>query len=53
MAQPFFIVLDGIANPIPANSPVDEKIAVFIPTTSPFRFNKGPPELSGLIGASV
>ena len=42
-----------MANPIPANSPVEEKIAVLIPTTSPLRFNKGPPELPGLIGASV
>jgi hypothetical protein len=47
------MVLDGMANPIPANSPVEEKIAVFIPTTSPLRFNNGPPELPGLIGASV
>src|SRR5438128_6249472 len=47
------MVLDGIGNPIPENSPVDEKIAEFIPTTSPLIFSKGPPELPGLIGASI
>ena len=31
----FFIVFEGIANPIPADAPVVENIAVFIPITSP------------------
>jgi hypothetical protein len=46
-------VFEGIANPTPADSPVDENIAVFIPMTSPLRSRSGPPELPGLIGASV
>ena len=48
----FFIVFEGIANPIPADAPVVENIAVFIPITSPCTF-RGPPEFPGLIGASV
>ena len=47
------IIFDGTAKPIPENSPVAELIAVFIPTTCPSIFNNGPPELPGLIGASV
>jgi hypothetical protein len=47
------IMLDGIANPIPENVPVPEKIAVFIPITSPWRLSRGPPELPGFMGASV
>ena len=46
-------MLDGIANPIPENVPVPEKIAVFIPISSPCILSKGPPELPGFIGASV
>jgi hypothetical protein len=46
-------VLDGIANPTPAYTPVLENIAELIPITSPLRFNKGPPELPGFIAASV
>ena len=49
----FVIVLDEIANPIPENVSVPESIAVFIPTTCPCIFSKGPPELPGFIGASV
>ena len=36
----FFIVFEGIANPIPADAPVVENIAVFIPITSPCTFQK-------------
>jgi hypothetical protein len=40
----------GIAKPIPCAVP---RIAVFIPMTCPFRLRSGPPELPGLIEASV
>src|SRR5439155_616576 len=43
-------MLAGIANPMPW--PV-ATIAVLIPMTSPRRFTSGPPELPGLIDASV
>ena len=43
----FVIVFDGSANPTPAYTPV------FIPITCPSIFNSGPPELPGLIAASV
>ena len=49
----FVIVFDGNANPTPAYTPVAENIAVFIPITCPSIFNSGPPELPGLIAASV
>jgi hypothetical protein len=42
-----------MANPIPADAPVVENIAVFMPITSPLIFKRGPPEFPGLIGASV
>src|SRR5438046_9979502 len=45
---------DGIAKPIPIEPPPEgEKIAVFMPITSPARLNIGPPELPRLIDASV
>ena len=40
----------GMAKPMPC--PV-ATIAVLIPITSPLRFTSGPPELPGLIDASV
>src|SRR5215471_7752236 len=49
----FVIVLEGIANPIPENAFVPDNIAVFIPIISPFVSSNGPPELPGLMGASV
>ena len=49
----FFIVSEEIAKPTPENSPVFEKIAEVIPMTSPLILRSGPPELPGLIGASV
>ena len=42
---------DGKADPLEPTG-VDFK-AVLIPTTSPLRFTSGPPELPGLIAASV
>ena len=46
-------MLMGIAKPIPIEPPLWEKIAVLMPMTSPRRFKSGPPELPGLIEASV
>ena len=46
----FFIVFEGIANPIPADAPVVENIAVFIPISCAL---KRTPEFPGLMGASV
>ena len=50
----FEAALAGIAKPIPIE-PVwpGAIIAVFIPTTSPFKLNSGPPELPWFIDASV
>ena len=46
-------VFAGMAKPMPTLPPEGEKIAVFTPTTSPFRLKVGPPELPLLIGASI
>ena len=46
-------VLIGTANPTPALDRRSLMIAVFIPITSPRMFRSGPPELPGLIAASV
>ena len=43
----------GIEKPIPTLPPDGEKIAELIPTTSPSRLNKGPPEFPLFIEASV
>mmetsp|Transcript_12 Transcript_12/g.18 ORF Transcript_12/g.18 Transcript_12/m.18 type:complete len:232 (+) Transcript_12:438-1133(+) len=43
----------GTAKPIPALLPDVEMIIVLMPTTSPFKFNSGPPEFPGLIAAPV
>ena len=43
-------MLDGIAKPMPEPPAT---IAVLMPITSPCRFTSGPPELPGLIAASV
>ena len=43
--------LMGIANPKPAPGPLLTN--VLIPITSPLELTKGPPELPGLIAASV
>ena len=42
----------GIANPIPELDPDLLAICAFIPITSPFELNNGPPEFPGLIEAS-
>ena len=46
-------VLTGMANPMPALPPLGEKMAVLTPTSCPSELSNGPPELPGLIAASV
>src|SRR3954468_21435870 len=48
-----FARLIGMANPSPIDPPLGEKIELFTPITSPAAFTSGPPELPGLIDASV
>jgi hypothetical protein len=43
----------GMAKPMPVLVPVGEKIAVLTPITRPAESSRGPPELPGLIEASV
>ncbi len=49
----FLMTSTGMANPIPALAPLGLKIAVFIPMRRPRESRSGPPELPGLIEASV
>ena len=42
----------ALANPMPAEAPVVEKMAVFIPISLPLESSKAPPELPGLMAAS-
>ena len=44
------IVFEGMAKPTPCEPWIP---AVFMPTTCPWLFSRGPPELPGLMGASV
>ena len=46
-------MLIGTAKPIPTLPPPVEKIAVLIPISSPRKFTSAPPELPGLMAASV
>ena len=46
-------MLAGMANPIPMEPPDREKIAVFTPTNRPSMVTSAPPELPGLMAASV
>ena len=46
-------ILLGIAKPTPTLPPVGLAMAVLIPTNSPLMVTKAPPELPGLMGASV
>ncbi len=48
-----FIMLMGMANPIPTLPPLLDNIAVLIPINSPLRLTNAPPEFPGLIDASV
>ena len=47
------IVLTAMANPTPALSPVLLAMAVFMPIIRPRLSKSGPPELPGLIAASI
>ena len=46
-------VLMGMAKPMPALCPTLEAIMVLMPITSPCQLRSGPPELPGLMAASV
>src|SRR6476620_11290558 len=46
-------ILAGMAKPMPCDPPEREKIAVLIPTRRPPRSTRAPPELPGLMAASV
>jgi hypothetical protein len=43
----------GMAKPMPCEPPEREKIAVLMPASRPLRSTSAPPELPGLIAASV
>ena len=45
--------LIGMLKPTPSLPPPLEAIELLMPMTSPFKFTSGPPELPGLIAASV
>ena len=46
-------MLTGTAKPMPTFPPDGPMMAVLMPTSSPRRFTSAPPELPGLIDASV
>ena len=46
-------MLEGMAKPMPIEPPLCEKIAVLMPTSLPSVVTSAPPELPGLIAASV
>ena len=46
-------MLDGMAKPMPCEPPLCEKIAVLMPTSRPSMSTSAPPELPGLMAASV
>ena len=48
-----FTVLEGMANPKPALDWEVEEIYVLMPMSSPLSLTRAPPELPGLIAASV
>ena len=48
-----FTMLAGMAKPMPMEPPDFEKIAVLMPTSSPAMLTSAPPELPGLMAASV
>ena len=43
----------GMAKPMPMLPPLRDRIAVLMPISSPRRFTSAPPELPGLMEASV
>jgi hypothetical protein len=46
-------MLTGMAKPMPFDPPEREKIAVLMPIRRPFMSTSAPPELPGLMAASV
>ena len=46
-------MFDGIAKPMPMFPPDCDRMAVLMPTSSPRRLTSAPPELPGLMAASV
>ncbi len=46
-------LVEGIANPIPSEPPLEDLIKVFIPISLPLESIKAPPEFPLLIDASV
>ena len=46
-------MLIGMAKPMPTDPPVWEKMALLMPISAPRTSTSGPPELPGLIEASV
>jgi hypothetical protein len=46
-------ILAGMAKPMPTEPPELEKMAVLMPTSRPERSTNAPPELPGLMAASV
>ena len=46
-------MLAGMAKPMPCQPPEREKIALLMPTSLPSRSTSAPPELPGLMAASV
>jgi len=48
-----FAISTGIANPIPSEPPPLVEIETLTPISSPFILTRAPPELPGLIAASV
>ena len=48
-----FAICAGMAKPAPAKEPEFEMMKVLMPISSPCAFTSAPPELPGLIAASV
>ena len=46
-------MLTGMAKPMPMLPPERDRMALLMPTSSPLRFTSAPPELPGLMDASV
>ena len=46
-------MFDGMAKPMPCEPPLREKIAVLMPASFPSMSTSAPPELPGLMAASV
>ena len=46
-------MFDGMAKPMPIEPPLREKMAVLMPTSRPSMSTSAPPELPGLMAASV